>query len=149
MSDVTIRPANAADEAAWRRLFAAYNAFYRAKVPEPVTAETWRRILDPAVPVHALMAEQDGAVVGFTNYLFHASTWAIQPACYLEDLFVDPSCRGGGAARALIMAVEAAAREAGAFRIYWHTQEYNAPARSLYDTVTPRSSFIVYRKALT
>jgi GNAT superfamily N-acetyltransferase len=72
----------------------------------------------------------------------------VKPNCYLEDLFVDPSARGSGAAKALILAVEEAARAAGAFRLYWHTQEYNAAARSLYDTITPRSSFIVYRKAL-
>jgi GNAT superfamily N-acetyltransferase len=64
----------------------------------------------------------------------------------LQDLFVDPKARGGGAAKLLIFGCEAAAKARGAFRVYWQTQEYNAPARSLYDTITPRSSFIVYRK---
>jgi hypothetical protein len=36
------------------------------------------------------------------------------------------------------------AKEKGAFRLYWQTQ--NGAARSLYDTITLRSSFIVYRK---
>lgn len=148
MSDVHIRPATGADEPRWRELFAAYNAFYRANVPPSVVAETWRRILDPEVPVHALMADVGSRTVGFTNYLFHASTWSAAPNCYLEDLYVDPAARGGGAAKALILAVEASAKAVGAFRLYWHTQEYNAPARSLYDTITPRSSFIVYRKGL-
>jgi len=56
--------------------------------------------------------------------------------------------RGAGAAKALILACEEAAKAKGAFRLYWHTQEFNAPARSLYDTLAQRTSFIVYRKPL-
>jgi GNAT superfamily N-acetyltransferase len=143
-----IRPPTADDKQHFLPLWAGYNAFYRAQVPTEVTDETWRRILDPGIPVHALLAEVDGHVIGFATFLYHPSTWSAKPSCYLEDLYVDPAARGGGAAKALIEAVMARAAEDGCFRIYWHTQEYNAPARSLYDTVTPRSSFIVYRKPL-
>jgi GNAT superfamily N-acetyltransferase len=146
MSDVIIRKAEATDEARWRKLWAGYVAFYRAAVSEEVTTASWQRILDPASPIAALVAEQDGVVIGICNYVFHESTWDTRPICYLQDLFVDPQARGGGAARKLILACEDAARARGAFRLYWQTQEYNAPARSLYDTITPRSSFIVYRK---
>ena len=62
----------------------------------------------------------------------------VEPGERLED----------AAARELMEACFAAAKSAGAFRVYWQTQEYNAPARSLYDTIVPRSSFIVYRKPL-
>lgn len=143
-----IRKPRPQDEPRWRELFAAYNRFYRARVPDDIAGATWARILDENVDVGALLAEVEGKVVGFANYVFHASTWNTRPSCYLEDLFVDPQARGADAARALIEGVEAAARDGGAFRLYWHTQEYNAPARSLYDTIASRSSFIVYRKAL-
>jgi GNAT superfamily N-acetyltransferase len=146
MADVIIRKAQASDEARWRMLWAGYIAFYRASVPEEVTASSWRQILDPASNIHALVAEKDGVVIGICNYVFHDSTWSTQPICYLQDLFVDPERRGGGAAKKLILACEEEAKAKGAFRLYWQTQEYNAPARSLYDTITPRSSFIVYRK---
>ena len=148
MADVIIRKAEAGDEKRWRELFAAYNKFYRASVPEEATKHTWARILDPHNGMGALVAVQDGNVIGICNYLFHDSTWSVKPSCYLEDLFVDPAARGGGAARKLILACEAEARKAGARRLYWNTQEYNAAARSLYDTIVPRSSFIVYRKSL-
>jgi GNAT superfamily N-acetyltransferase len=146
MTEVTIRKARASDEARWRVLWAGYVAFYRASVSEDVTANSWRQILDPASNIHALVAEKDGVVIGICNYVFHDSTWSTQPICYLQDLFVDPAMRGGGAAKKLILACEEEAKAKGAFRLYWQTQEYNAPARSLYDTITPRSSFIVYRK---
>jgi GNAT superfamily N-acetyltransferase len=146
MTDATIRKAESKDEARWRALWAGYVSFYRAAVSEAVTAETWRRILDPASLIHCLVAERGGEVIGICNYVFHDSTWDTRQICYLQDLYVDPQKRGGGAAKALILACEAEAQKAGAFRLYWQTQEYNAPARSLYDTIVPRSSFIVYRK---
>ncbi len=148
MSDVIVRPAAAKDEARWRVLWGAYVAFYRATVSEEATAKTWARILDANSNIDALVAEDDGDVIGICNYLFHDNTWSTQPICYLQDLFVDPAARGGGAAKKLILACEEKAKEKGAFRLYWQTQEYNAAARSLYDTITPRSSFIVYRKNL-
>ncbi len=148
MTEVTIRKAEPKDEARWRALWAGYVDFYRASVPEEATAKTWAAILDPASDIGALVAVQDGEVIGLCNYVFHASTWSTQPICYLQDLFVDPTRRGGGAAKKLILACEEVAKAKGAFRLYWQTQEYNAPARSLYDTIVPRSSFIVYRKNL-
>jgi GNAT superfamily N-acetyltransferase len=146
MSDVTIRPAEAKDELRWRELWASYIKFYRASVSEEITANTWKRILDPKSNIDALVAVKDGAVIGICNYLFHDNTWNTKPICYLQDLFVDPAARGGGAAKSLILACEEKAKEKGAFRLYWQTQEFNGAARSLYDTITPRSSFIVYRK---
>jgi len=146
MTETTIRAAQAMDEASWRHLWAGYVKFYRAEVNEETTANTWKLILDPASKVKALVAERGGKVIGMCNYLFHDNTWSTKPICYLQDLFVDPTARGSGAAKKLILACEEKAKEAGAFRLYWQTQEFNGPARSLYDTITPRSSFIVYRK---
>jgi GNAT superfamily N-acetyltransferase len=148
MSEVLIRRAEARDEAQWRALWAGYIKFYRAFVSEEATANTWSQILAPDSGMESLVAEADGKVIGICNYLYHLSTWSTQPVCYLQDLYVDPDARGGGAAKALILACEKEAKQHGAFRLYWLTQEYNAPARSLYDTVAARSSFIVYRMTL-
>ena len=38
---LTIRDPDSKDEAAWRRLWSGYTAFYEADVPEAVTALTW------------------------------------------------------------------------------------------------------------
>lgn len=144
--DTIIRKAEAGDEQHWRNLWADYVKFYRAEVPDDVTASTWKRILDPNSNMEAVVAEKSGRVIGICNYVFHDHTWSTRQICYLQDLFVAPDARGGGAAKKLILACEEAAKARGAFRIYWQTQEYNAAARSLYDTIVPRSSFIVYRK---
>jgi GNAT superfamily N-acetyltransferase len=148
MTATTIRHVRTADEKRWRELFSGYVKFYRANVPESVTAQTWAKFHDAKSDMACLVAEKDGQVIGLCHYLFHQSTWSDRPYCYLEDLYVDPEARGSGAAKLLILACESEAKKREAVRLYWHTQEYNAAARSLYDSIMPRSSFIVYRKAL-
>ena len=152
MTDISIRPVTADDYAAWLPLWLGYNAFYGRSgptaLPDPVTQKSWARFVDSKEPVYALVAVQNGEVVGLAHYLFHLSTSAIEPSCYLQDLFTLPERRGQGIARRLIEAVSEAARAAGTHRLYWHTHESNRTAQKLYDKVAQKSGFIVYRKTL-
>ena len=145
-----VRPIGEADHEAWLPLWEGYNSFYGRSGPtalaEEVTRTTWARFFDPSEPVHALVAERDGRLVGLVHYLFHRSTTAIGLTCYLQDLFTDANARGGGIGRALIEAVYARARAAGSSRVYWQTHETNQTAMRLYDQVAEKSGFIVYRK---
>src|SRR5580765_1829208 len=150
--DLAVRPIARADQPAWRPLWDGYNAFYGRSgptaLPAAVTDALWERLFDPDEPVHALVAERDGAIVGIVHYLFHRSTTAIRLTCYLQDLFTDPDARGGGVGRALIEAVYDAARAAGSARVYWQTHETNTVAMRLYDQVAVKSGFLVYRQEL-
>jgi len=145
---VTIRSIAATDRAAWEPLWAGYNAFYgragATALAPAITQTTWGRFLDADEPVFALVAEQGGRLLGLTHYLFHRSTTRIEPVCYLQDLFTSPEARGRGVGRALIEGVYARARDAGAKRVYWQTQESNAAGRLLYDKVATHLGFIVY-----
>ena len=104
--DVTIRSVARQDYAQWLPLWDGYNAFYgrsgpTALAPE-ITAMTWARFFDAYEPVHALVAERGGELLGLTHYLFHRSTTAIEPTCYLQDLFTNEAARGKGVGGALI-----------------------------------------------
>lgn len=145
---VTVRELRPGDYEAWLPLWDGYNAFYGREGPtalDPqVTKTTWSRFFDPAEPVHALVAESGGKVLGLTHYLYHRSTTRIELTCYLQDLFTSPAARGQGVARALISAVYVAAGRAGIKRVYWQTHQTNAPGRALYDKVAQHHGFIVY-----
>jgi len=141
---INVRAATAADEPRWRELWAGYNAFYEAKLPESITQATWRRILDPAAPMVGRVAIVEGRAVGFSNSVLHESTWAATPVCYLEDLFVDPAMRGRGVGRLLLQDLVALARQHGWPTLYWHTRGNNSTARRLYDTFTPADDFVRY-----
>ena len=150
MPELIIRPVARSDYAQWLPLWDGYNAFYErsgptALAPE-ITAMTWARFFDAYEPVHGLVAEQDGQLLGLTHYLFHRSTTAIAPNCYLQDLFTDAAARVRGVGRALINGVYDRAKQAGCPRVYWQTHETNHTARRLYDKVADNSGFIVYRK---
>jgi GNAT superfamily N-acetyltransferase len=145
---LNVRPVTDADRAEWEPLWQGYLTFYKAAVASDVTDATWRRFLDPIEPLHALVAEIDGHLVGFAHYLLHRSTWAPDCYCYLEDLFVSSAVRGHGMGRALIGAVEAAAHEANASRLYWTTEDSNTQAQELYNKLAERTRFIQYRKRL-
>jgi GNAT superfamily N-acetyltransferase len=149
---LVVRSALIDDYDRWLPLWEGYNGFYgrvgaTALAPE-ITAATWTRFFDPYEPVHALVAEQDGRLLGLTHYLLHRSTTSIEPCLYLQDLFTSEAARGQGVGRALIEAVYARGREAGIARAYWQTHETNGIAMRLYDRVAEKSGFLVYRKML-
>ncbi len=149
---MTIRAVTRNDLADWLPLWEGYNAFYGRSgptaLPQAVTRTTWDRFFDPGEPVHALVADHGGRLLGLAHYLFHRSTTLVGPNCYLQDLFTMPEARGRGVGRGLIEAVYAQARAAGGDRVYWHTQASNATARRLYDAVAENSGFVVYRQML-
>ncbi len=141
-----IRPLTAADHAAWLPLWQGYQRFYQAEIPAETSAVTWQRFLDPAEPMHAALAWQDGVAVGLVHFIYHRSCWTVGDYCYLQDLYVAENTRGAGIGRALIEHVYATARDAGASRVHWLTQETNYTGRQLYDRIADRSGFIQYRK---
>jgi GNAT superfamily N-acetyltransferase len=148
-----IRPIRRADYERWRPLWDGYNGFYgrsgATSLPQAITQMTWERFFDPAEPVHALVAEEEGGVVGLVHYLYHRSTTRLHDVCYLQDLFTAPRLRGLGIGRRLIHAVYDAARAAGCSRVYWQTQVTNQPGRALYDKLAEHRGFIVYSHELT
>jgi len=145
---LTVRPVAPTDLAQWEALWEGYNTFYERTVPPEITRLTWSRFFDASEPVHALVAEKDGRLLGLVHYLFHRSTTLIGPTCYLQDLFTTEAERGQGVGRALIESVYERARTAGSLRVYWQTHETNVTAMALYDKVAERSGFLVYRKRL-
>ncbi len=156
---LTLRPLVESDRAAWEPHWQGYLTFSKTSVPKETTDITWSRLLDPQEPMHVIGAFGPGegggpgpdgreALLGIVHYIFHRSTWTPGNYCYLQDLFTAPEARGKGVGRALIEAVYAKAKEAGASRVYWLTQDENATARALYDQVADHPGFTVYRKQM-
>jgi GNAT superfamily N-acetyltransferase len=116
------------------------------RLPKRSPQSTFRRLHEGADGFFGLIAETDDGFVGLAHAIFHPSTWTTRSYCYLEDLFVARTHRGSGVARALIEGVYSEADRRGADNVYWHTQSYNAPARSLYDEVARPTSFVVYER---
>ena len=148
--NITIRAIKPSDFEAWKELWDGYNTFYgRSGVTAlslEITETTWRRFFDSSEPVHALVAEKSGQLLGLVHFIFHRSTIQIVPTCYLQDLFTREEARGIGVGQALIEAVYEQAKIIGCPRVYWHTHQTNTTAMRLYDEISENSGSVVYRK---
>ncbi|WP_299962230.1 GNAT family N-acetyltransferase [uncultured Roseobacter sp.] len=143
----TVRPLRQEDKPQWSSLWTAYLAFYETTRPPEIFDLYFERLLgDDPQDFNALVAEEDGKLLGLTHYVFHRHGWSEENVCYLQDLYADPEVRGTGIGRALIEAVYAAADAAGAPSVYWLTQDFNTQARKLYDRVGVQTPFIKYAR---
>jgi GNAT superfamily N-acetyltransferase len=140
-----IRRITSEDYPAWRQLWAGYHDFYQNNISDEVTQHTWLRIMDENSPVQCIVADSaKEGVIGMANYILHDSTWAIEPICYLQDMFVKPDVRANGTGEAMLDWLKEQMTEQGWARLYWLTKENNYRARGLYDKYTPHSGFVRY-----
>ena len=96
---------------------------------------------------HALVCERDGQPIGYAVYFFNYSTWLGKHGLYLEDLYISPEARGGGAGKALLqhLARIAVARDCGRFE--WSVLDWNSPAIAFYQSfgARPQDEWTTYR----
>ncbi|GAA1260056.1 GNAT family N-acetyltransferase [Kitasatospora nipponensis] len=140
-----VRRPVAGDFAAWRDLFRQYGEFYRVEMPEERFALVWSWIGDPAHEVECLLVvDAADRPVGLAHVRPFARPLAGAVGGYLDDLFVDPAARGGGAVDALLAELRALAAERGWNTVRWITADDNHRARAKYDQVATRTMFVTY-----
>ena len=145
-----VRPVRTDEFDAWSVLFAGYADFYRWPTSVEHRSAIWRWIHEDH-SVEALVAvARDGAgdEVGGPRGLAHLREW-VRPLrgvrCgYLDDLFVDPTCRGSGAARAMFAEINRIALERDWAIVRWTTADDDYRARAVYDQVATRTTWITY-----
>jgi GNAT superfamily N-acetyltransferase len=118
LDSLRIRPATAEDAEAIAEVFlAAGRAAWGFAGEAALTA-----MQAPPMRGGELVAEDADGVVGF-----------VTPAeCEVDLLYTHPRVWGGGAGRALLLAAEAALREAGCSELTLWTEERNERARRVY-----------------
>lgn len=130
MTDIS--RASISDLAELHPLVEKYREFYKQpENPKTVQFLTDRLENDEAVVFIARVA---GNPVGFTMIYPTFSTVSLSAVWLLNDLYVTETSRGQGIANLLMDAAEAAAREAGATRIFLRTAHDNTPAQALYES---------------
>jgi GNAT superfamily N-acetyltransferase len=93
-----------------------------------------------------LLAVEDGEAVGFVQLYPSFSSIRTAATFILNDLYVEPGRRRGGAGERLVEAAAAMAREAGAAGLSLVTGVDNLPARALYERLgwTRETRFLEY-----
>lgn len=129
-----VRDARPADVATIHTMIVELAEYERARDAVTGTPEMVHRALfGPAPVAEAVVAERDGAPIGFA--LFHGtfSTWEALPGIWLEDLYVRPDERRGGAGEALVRRVAEVTVARGGSRLTWAALHWNAPALGFYE----------------
>lgn len=85
----------------------------------------------------AIVAEENGSIVGMSLYYFRYSTWKGK-RLYLEDLIVQEAMRGRGIGEALIQATITVAKETGCTGLMWQVLDWNEPAINFYKKLGTR-----------
>ncbi|GAA2823874.1 GNAT family N-acetyltransferase [Kitasatospora sp. CM 4170] len=144
----TVDEPGPADFAAWRELFRGYCAFYRVPMPPEKAELVWSWLTDPAHELDGLLVrDTDGTPVGLAHYRPFSRPLHGAVGGFLDDLFVRPDVRGGGAVDALLARLRAIAGERGWNVVRWITADDNHRARSKYDQVATRTMFVTYDMA--
>ena len=144
MTEIRIRDLTEADRPDWDRLYRAYADFYGVDQTDAMRDRVWSWLMDPGHEVSGVLALRGDAPVGLAHYRSFARPLAAQTGLYLDDLFVAPAARGGGAADALLAHLREVARGRGHSVVRWITQDRNARARAVYDRVAAPIPFVTY-----
>lgn len=94
-----------------------------------------------------IIAEEDEKPVGFALYFFNFSTFVGKPGLYLEDVFVEPDCRGKGYGKKLLIELAKIAKERNCGRMEWSVLDWNTPSIEFYKSLgaTPMDEWTVFR----
>jgi GNAT superfamily N-acetyltransferase len=134
--NVTIRPAVREDAGAIAEMLAASAEAQGAADRLCVRVDTLIRDGFGDNPrFHALVAESDSRLVALALYFFTYSTWVSPNGLYLEDLYVDPSWRRRGIARALMRELGRIAVRADCRRFQWSVLRANRHALGFYKSL--------------
>ncbi|MEK7343406.1 MAG: GNAT family N-acetyltransferase [Pseudomonadota bacterium] len=139
MTDIRIRPAEAGDIDTIHGFILALADYERlAHEVKADRATLARYLFGPRPMAEVLIAEHDGAAIGFALFFHNFSTFEGRPGVYLEDLFVVPQARGLGAGKALLARLAQIAIERDCARLEWWVLDWNEPSIAFYRALGAR-----------
>lgn len=148
MTGIIIREAKADDIGVIHDFILALADYERlAHAVKADRATLARYLFGPRPMAEVLIAEHEGAPVGFALFFHNFSTFEGRPGLYLEDLFVLPDARGLGAGKALLARLAALAIARDCARLEWSVLDWNAPSIAFYRSLgaTPMDGWTVQR----
>jgi len=110
-------------------------------------ADIEHSLFDEGSTVRSLICEREGRAIGFAVYFYSYSTWLGRNGIYLEDLYITPEQRGGGAGRDLLRHIAREAVDNRCGRLEWSVLDWNEPAIGFYKSLgaEPQDEWVRYR----
>lgn len=143
-----VRAPAPADRDRWGTLYRGYADHYAVEQPDEAADLVWSWLVDPDHEVNGLLVvDEHDHPVGLAHYRQFARPLSASIGCFLDDLFVDPAQRGGGAADALLAELRRLAGMHGWSVVRWITADDNYRGRAKYDQYAERTSWVTYDMA--
>ncbi len=140
---ITARPARPEDAETIARMARALSIADGGR-PSRFSAESFRRDgFGANAAFSAVVAEINGATVGYAIYYPGYDTDSATRGIYLADLYVDETHRRKGAGRALLAGLAAEARADGARWMFWSVLKRNRGARRFYKKIAPELKDVI------
>lgn len=110
------------------------NGFEREPSQEPVSEQIKKELLNPDLYVYAVKV--DGRYVGWIScvYIAKVGKWKGHGHIYVDELWVEPSFRGNGFAKALLKKADELKDKLEATGIRLYVNVNNPVAQNLYET---------------
>ena len=148
MPAATLRPATAGDVPLILQLIRELAEYERLADQVTATEPDLREALSgPRPGIEVVLAEVDGAPVGYALFFHNFSTFLCRRGIFLEDLFVRPAFRGRGIGRQLLQHLAQLAVDRGAQRLEWAVLDWNTPSIEFYQRMgaEPLHDWTVFR----
>jgi GNAT superfamily N-acetyltransferase len=127
------------------RLLGAFRDWHdRSEPSDDAMLASVQRIIVRDDSEYLLGAADDAPPAGVVQLRFRHTVWTGAEDCWIEDVFVDASARGGGLGRALVEAALDRARERGCVRVDLDAEPSNTPAVRLYESLGFADSPLLY-----
>ena len=136
---ITLREATEADVEALHRLIVAIAEHHDQREYVFVTAEDLRRDgFGPAPKFGAVLAEVDGALVGYATYTWNYGIWLGSTYMSVDDVYVLSSHRSLGIGEALMHRLQQVCAARGLHRMKWEVEPDNVAAIRFYERLGAR-----------
>ncbi|MCR8922957.1 GNAT family N-acetyltransferase [Dasania sp. GY-MA-18] len=143
---LSVSPLLEQDRNDWEALYCAYVHFYNMPMDDEILDTIWSWIFDGEQDFYCLLAkDEQGKGIGFMHYRAMPSPIRGQMVGFLDDLFVQPECRGSGVVDLLFDTLHDSAKDKGWPFIRWITADNNYRGRAVYDKLAEKTQWQTYQ----
>ena len=134
------------DRTEWERLYQGYADFYQMPMEQQTLDRVWQWIFDPHNRFFALIAKDErGFGIGLMHYREMPSPLRGAQVGFLDDLYIDPDCRGNGVVDLMFQRLQQEALAHNWPFVRWITAENNYRGRAVYDRLASKTQWQTYQ----
>ncbi len=136
---MTLRPTAPGDVPTLHRLMRDFATYERLEQRFRITEAGLHDVLfGPKPALESVLAEVEGATIGFAIWFFLFGTFTGRYALFVEDIYIEQAHRGRGIGMALFRHMARIALDRDCADMEWNVLDWNTPAIEFYRRIGAR-----------